>query len=142
MNKKNLLIFLWILSLLAVDLMSKYYLFDLRMLSDYPFIHPIINIGVSFSREISYFLVIPLSIVAICSFLYLYTKNAISDWTTILFVAWAMGNLYDRILYDGVRDFLVVFDWFICNIADIYLSLAIILFLFSTIYHKESPHNK
>ncbi|NCQ81269.1 hypothetical protein GW750_00355 [bacterium] len=34
--------------------------------------------------------------------------------------------MYDRVIYYGVRDFFVFFDWFIFNLADTYISVAFI----------------
>jgi signal peptidase II len=44
-------------------------------------------------------------------------------------LAGVLGNGLDRILYGGVVDFLRFFDWFIFNIADIYITCAVALLL-------------
>ncbi len=47
----------------------------------------------------------------------------------------ALGNLYDRLLYNAVPDFIDLhynnFHWFTFNVADIFITIGIIGFLFS-----------
>lgn len=45
------------------------------------------------------------------------------EWIAyILFIAGALGNTYDRLIYGSVRDFIDIVDRYpIFNIADIYL---------------------
>ena len=47
----------------------------------------------------------------------------------------AIGNLYDRLVYNAVPDFIDLhynnFHWFTFNIADIFISIGIIGFLFN-----------
>ena len=54
----------------------------------------------------------------------------------------AVGNLYDRIIYKSVPDFIDFhikdFHWFTFNIADIFISLGIILMILNElIYNRE-----
>ena len=48
----------------------------------------------------------------------------------ILIIGGAVGNLFDRIFYNAVPDFIDLhinnFHWFIFNIADIFITLGII----------------
>ena len=52
-----------------------------------------------------------------------------------LIVGGAIGNLYDRLVYNAVPDFIDLhynnFHWFTFNIADIFISIGIIGFLFN-----------
>ncbi len=47
----------------------------------------------------------------------------------------ALGNLYDRLIYNAVPDFIDLhynnFHWFTFNVADIFITIGIIGFLFS-----------
>jgi signal peptidase II len=47
----------------------------------------------------------------------------------ILFVSGATGNLLDRFLYGGVRDFIDFHVWPVFNLADTFLTLAVIVML-------------
>jgi lipoprotein signal peptidase len=44
-----------------------------------------------------------------------------------LILAGTLGNLYDRVIFDGVRDFLhwnKWFDWYVFNVADVFLVIG------------------
>ena len=47
----------------------------------------------------------------------------------------AIGNLYDRIIYKAVPDFIDLhyqnFHWFTFNLADIFISIGIITYIFA-----------
>ena len=53
----------------------------------------------------------------------------------------AIGNFYDRIFYFAVPDFIDLhfnnFHWFTFNIADIFISLGIILFIIKELNFKK-----
>ena len=53
----------------------------------------------------------------------------------------SFGNLYDRIYYSAVPDFIDFhinnFHWFIFNIADIFISLGVICLIFAEIIFKK-----
>lgn len=48
-----------------------------------------------------------------------------------LIMAGAVGNLYDRVLYKGVRDFIDFYfiNWPIFNLADVYITFGVILII-------------
>ena len=54
----------------------------------------------------------------------------------------AVGNLYDRINYNAVPDFIDIhyknYHWFTFNFADIFISLGIILILLKDIFTKNA----
>jgi signal peptidase II len=54
----------------------------------------------------------------------------------------AIGNFYDRIFYFAVPDFIDLhfnnFHWFTFNIADIFISLGIILFIIKELNFKKN----
>ena len=57
----------------------------------------------------------------------------------------AIGNLYDRIFFRAVPDFIDFhigdFHWFIFNVADIFISLGVILMIiFELIDNKKEKH--
>ena len=58
-----------------------------------------------------------------------------------LIVGGAVGNLYDRIFYKAVPDFIDLhigsFHWFSFNFADIFISLGIILMIINEIVYKN-----
>ena len=58
-----------------------------------------------------------------------------------IIIGGACGNIYDRLIYNAVPDFIDVhyqnFHWFVFNIADIFISLGIILFLIKGLLVRE-----
>ena len=53
----------------------------------------------------------------------------------------AIGNLYDRLFYNAVPDFIDIhynnFHWFTFNVADIFITLGIITFVFKGFFEKK-----
>ena len=53
----------------------------------------------------------------------------------------AIGNFYDRLLYKAVPDFIDVhynnFHWFTFNVADIFITLGIVIFLINGFFVKN-----
>ena len=59
----------------------------------------------------------------------------------ILIIGGALGNLFDRIYYNAVPDFIDIhinnFHWFIFNVADIFISIGILCLIFVEIFFKK-----
>ena len=62
-----------------------------------------------------------------------------------LIIGGALGNLFDRIYYHAVPDFIDLhienYHWFIFNVADIFITLGIIGLLIVEITKKEKISN-
>lgn len=58
-----------------------------------------------------------------------------------LIMAGAVGNLYDRIFYKGVRDFIDFYciNWPIFNLADIYITFGVILIIIDVFRTSKTP---
>lgn len=125
------IIYSWLilLGLLWLDLLTKYLFYDLAIYKDNFFIEPILNMGISFSLDVSYFIVLPFSLLALWWFIYLYYYKSLSLTITLFLIAGTLWNLYDRVVYEGVRDFIVMPWLFVFNVADIFLTLGITLAL-------------
>ena len=54
----------------------------------------------------------------------------------------SLGNIFDRIYYSSVPDFIDIhinnFHWFIFNVADIFISLGVMLLIFIEIFLKKN----
>ncbi len=54
----------------------------------------------------------------------------------------SLGNIFDRIYYSSVPDFIDIhinnFHWFIFNVADIFISLGVILLIFIEIFLRKN----
>ena len=53
----------------------------------------------------------------------------------------SFGNLYDRIYYSAVPDFIDInyngYHWFVFNVADIFIALGIFLLIFFELFKKN-----
>lgn len=123
--------------LVMIDLWTKYWFFNKQRWADTFFLEPAMNTGISFSMDMSLPLVIIMTVIAIGLFGFMYIKKLFPRLAIIFLFAWTLGNLYDRVVYDGVRDFIVIPEWFICNVADVFLSLWMCLAILSMIIEKR-----
>ena len=74
--------------------------------------------------------------------IYLITKSKFLEKVFIsLILGGALGNFYDRIFYYAVPDFIDLhynnFHWFTFNIADIFITLGILILIFKDIFRKK-----
>ena len=68
-------------------------------------------------------------------------------YSLLMIVGGAIGNLYDRILYRAVPDFIDFhvgnFHWFIFNVADIFISAGVIfMIIFEIINDNKKKHEQ
>lgn len=98
------------------------------------------NTGISFNylSTCNIYLLILLSFFMICLIIkYTYRYY----YTSIILLSGAVSNMIDRILYGGVIDMIGIsvlhHNLFICNIADIYISVGCILMIYHSIQHQH-----
>ncbi len=143
LNKNFLLNSLLVLSIFLFDRFSKNYVISLDkklsseniFISEFLNIHLIWNEGIafgffSFSSEYLYNFLTLLIIIVILFVFYFFTKSTgFEKFALILIFSGALGNVYDRIIYQAVPDFLDFhignFHWFIFNVADIFITLGV-----------------
>ena len=64
----------------------------------------------------------------------------------LIILGGSLGNLFDRIYYSAVLDFIDIsykgFHWFVFNVADIFISLGIICLIFAELlnYKKKNEN--
>jgi len=67
-------------------------------------------------------------------------------YSLLMIVGGAIGNLYDRIYYKAVPDFIDFhvggFHWFIFNIADIFISLGVIFLIFFELIGDNNKYDE
>ena len=60
----------------------------------------------------------------------------------LMIIGGSLGNLYDRIYYSSVPDFIDIsvnnFHWFIFNVADIFISIGVIILIFLEFFKKKT----
>lgn len=133
-NKHSLLTILFFVWLLVLDFFSKYLFYDLRLLESTDYFEPILNMWISFWLLVNNATVYIISIVMLIFGVILWLENKIHWTIAALFLAWLVGNFIDRLFLWGVRDFIVFWDYFIFNLADVFLNMAVLLLIIEEIY--------
>lgn len=110
----------------GVDLLTKYLFFNLHYLS--AFFEPTLNYGISFGLIIPRTITIIISSIFIVWFIVWYYKKKIPLRTAGLIIAWALGNLIDRVAFWSVRDFIRLWWGAVFNSADICITIGVILY--------------
>ena len=88
-------------------------------------------------------------VIAIVSLIILFLALRIKDYKgyffTVIFGG-AIGNLYDRITYRAVPDFIDFhinnYHWFIFNVADIFVTLGVICLILDELFVKKKVNEK
>ena len=72
-------------------------------------------------------------IIILIIFFMLSKSNGIKKFSLMMILGGALGNVYDRIFYGAVPDFIDFhignFHWFIFNVADIFITLGVIFMI-------------
>ena len=166
MLRRPIFFVIFVLSGIAIDLISKAYLFArLTEESSYPLWKNVLHLtlrqnrGVAFSMlENQQWLISGISCVAITVLSTIYWRSRETAPRLLLFalgliLAGAIGNFYDRITLGYVRDFLdfvpplpLIGRWAVFNFADTFITVGvIIIFVTEIFFHKnpepaEAPH--
>ena len=157
---KNFLINVFLISLIfLLDRISKIYVINLNhkllgseiFSSNYLNISLIWNEGIafglfSFSQTIMYdLLTLFISLVIIVILIMLIKSNDLRKYPLLMIFGGAIGNLYDRVFYKAVPDFIDVhvnnFHWFIFNVADIFISIGVISMILIEIIGNKRKHD-
>tara|TARA_B100002052_G_C15838779_1_gene579106 strand:- start:852 stop:1346 length:495 start_codon:yes stop_codon:yes gene_type:complete len=157
---KNFLINFFLISLIfLLDRISKIYVINLNhkllgseiFSSNYLNISLIWNEGIafglfSFSQTIMYdLLTLFISLVIIVILIMLIKSNDLRKYPLLMIFGGAIGNLYDRVFYKAVPDFIDVhvnnFHWFIFNVADIFISIGVISMILIEIIDNKRKHD-
>ena len=148
-NSKNFFINLTIiLSIFLLDRLAKLYVIYLDkintsseiFLSKFLNIYLIWNEGIafgllSFEKDNLYNILTALIIIIILVLFFLITKSTgLKKYSLTMITGGALGNVFDRIYSKAVPDFIDFhignFHWFIFNIADIFITIGVILMIF------------
>ena len=149
-----------ILTIFTFDRATKMYLIDLQTTGTdidfyiFPFLnfYLIWNTGIGFglaSLETNIYYHILTTIIAIINLVlifFLFKTKGTYAYLFALIIGGSLGNLFDRIYYYAVPDFIDIhlgdFHWFIFNVADIFVTAGIIGFIFIELFKKEKiSHN-
>lgn len=135
--KNNIKTIIYLILLLAFDQITKYIFFDMKILEWVFVFNPVLNTWIAWSIPIDYIFVYIISILALIVFYYLYHKKTIWMWEFILFSAGTIGNLFDRVFLWWVRDFIDLRYWPVFNLADMYLTFAVLILIYKEFFGKN-----
>ena len=147
LNKNSIINLFTVIIIFSLDRISKFYvisqseknlsydLFESKFLN----INLVWNEGIafgllSFDKDYLYNLLTILIIVLIIIIFFMILKNTgFKKYSLLMVLGGALGNLYDRIYFKAVPDFIDFhignFHWFIFNVSDIFISLGVLLLI-------------
>ncbi len=158
---KLLIGFIFLVVCFALDRFSKIYILNILndegqvdfYINQYLNIYLVWNTGIGFglfSSENDIFYNLFTLIIIIINFVILYlayVETKIKSVFLMIILGGSLGNLYDRIYYRAVPDFIDInfqgYHWFIFNVADILITLGIICLILSEfIFYKQKNNEK
>ena len=87
-----------------------------------------------------------IGVIVIIIFFMIIKNNNIKKYPLLMIFGGAIGNLYDRVSYKAVPDFIDFhigeFHWFIFNIADIFITLGVICLIYVEIFTHKIKNEK
>ena len=132
---------IYLLNLQATGTDIDYYIF--------PFLnfYLVWNTGIGFgllsleSNIMYHMLTVIILVINIVLIIFLIKSKGIAAYLVALIIGGSLGNLFDRIYYYAVPDFINLhfrdFHWFIFNVADIFITVGIIGLIFIELFRKE-----
>jgi|TARA_B110000971_G_C19880988_1_gene440709 signal peptidase II len=160
-NLKNILInTMIVLAIFLLDRVTKIYIIKLAELesvvdiyiTSYLNLYLIWNKGIafgflSFDNSTVYNLITMIIIIIIFIIMLLIHKSRDKTVYFLLFIlGGAIGNLFDRIYYSSVPDFIDFhingFHWFIFNVADIFVSIGVLCLILAEIFFNKKSKNE
>lgn len=126
MSRKNIIYVCLLGVLIAVDLLSKYFLINIHE----GIINGIINYQWAWSLPIPTSIVIILGVTILVAIYASYRYKYISLSVCLLLIAGWIWNITDRVVYWWVRDRIDLWFFPVFNLADIYITVWICLVLY------------
>ena len=158
--KKILINFIIILFIFLADRISKIYIIKIAelentvdiYLTSYLNFYLIWNKGIAFGllsidESIIYNVIsIIIAVIIILVLAMIIKTSGVKRYSLISVFGGSIGNLFDRIYYSAVPDFIDFhvnnFHWFIFNVADIFITLGIICLIYAEIFFKNEKNEK
>ncbi len=147
MTKKNIFNFLIILTIFSLDRISKIIIIDLNKtneLDNYS-LTPFLNLDLVWNQGIAFglfsfnenmyynILTLIIIIVTLVVFILMLKSNGYQKYGFLMVFGGSLGNIFDRLYYSSVPDFIDIhinnFHWFIFNVADIFITLGVLLLI-------------
>ncbi|MDC2987014.1 signal peptidase II [Candidatus Pelagibacter bacterium] len=151
-TKNNLYCLIVILIIFFLDRYTKLLILDnfsenTYYLNDFINLDLIWNIGIGFgflstdSFLIYNLITLLIGLVILILFYFLVLSEKIDKLIYSVIIGGALGNFYDRLVYNAVPDFIDLhydnFHWFTFNVADIFITIGILIFILRSIFVKN-----
>ena len=152
LKKENIYYFVIIIIIFFLDRYSKFTVISnfserTHYLNNYLNLDLIWNIGIGFGflstdSNIFYNLITIIIGIVITILVYISLKSEKLDKLAYsIIIGGAFGNFYDRLVYNAVPDFIDLhynnFHWFTFNVADIFITIGILIFIFKEFIYKK-----
>jgi len=139
---------LFLIDRLTKELISRTFEYaqSIPVLKDVFHLTYITNTGIAFGvgqGKNIIFLAISLVVIGILIFFFLKAKNMVELASLSLILAGALGNIFDRIFYGEVIDFIDLRIWPVFNFADSFVTIgAVVLFYQEFIKRKKAKQSQ
>ena len=155
LNKNSILNLIIVLTIFFLDRFSKIYVISQNeknfspdlFLSKYLNITLIWNEGIAFGLlsfndgHLYNFLSLLIAVIIIIIFFMVLSSQGVKKYSLLMVLGGALGNLYDRIFFKAVPDFIDFhignFHWFIFNVSDIFISLGVLFLIFFELTNNQ-----
>ena len=155
MVKKNLWNLTFILSIFLIDRLTKIFFINMEKkfgevtieATTFLNFNLIWNDGIafglfSFDQKIYYnFLTAFIVLITLIIFWMIYRTKKLERFAFMMIFGGSLGNIFDRLFYSAVPDFIDFhvknFHWFIFNVADIFITLGVIILIYFELFLKK-----
>ena len=159
MFKKKIIILYIAITIFILDRLSKYFILKLSNSDDifnisitsFLNFNLVWNSGIAFGlfsfNEQFYYNVITLVIIIITLVILFFAikSSGVERIGFSIILGGSLGNIFDRLYYTAVVDFIDIhinnIHWFIFNVADIFISLGVIILIKVELLKKKNEHN-
>jgi signal peptidase II len=143
-----------------IDRISKIYVINLnnKFLSSELYSSKFLNINLIWNEGIAFglfsftqnnlynLLTLIISIIIIVILKMILDSQGIKKYGLMMIFGGALGNLFDRIFYKAVPDFIDFhieeFHWFVFNVADIFITIGVIIMILFEIIFNNQKNNE
>jgi len=155
MLKKNIFYFFFILFIFILDRVSKLWIISIFnpennleiKISSFINLNLIWNKGIAFGlfsygEKFEYNLLTGLIIMIISIVFWMIIKTkGLEKYGFLMILGGALGNIFDRLYYSAVPDFIDIyyknFHWFVFNVADIFITVGVLMLIINEITIKN-----
>ena len=156
LNKNFLINLIFVLSIFSFDRLSKIYVIylDEKFFNSEIFSSKFLNINLIWNEGIAFgllslkeerfynILTLIIALVIFIIFFMLRSSEGFKKYSLLMILGGALGNIYDRIFYKAVPDFIDFhvgnFHWFIFNIADIFITIGVVLMILIELFEDKN----